>query len=203
MAEIDDTSSDTDDNMNDNMDNNTSGVDDIETGDIADEAPIEDLPNTSVEVHTHINFGMTGSFPLRLAELFFADDGIYIVEYGYITPLFGLGARKHRREAKAMKAVYDRHGLDEVLVQGDSVTWLNYATVTQVTLYDGGRLGRPKIAVQPENGPSHAYRLHDSIFEELAFSVEEVCERYDVTVEKNAGIGFSPSESLRRFFNRV
>jgi hypothetical protein len=164
---------------------------------------VEDLPYTAVEVHTHVHFGMTGSFPLRLAELFFADDGLYIVEYGYITPLFGLGARKHHREAEAMASVFDHHGLDEVLVQGDSVTWLNYATVSQVVLYDGGRLGRPKIAVQPNYGSSYAYRLHDdTIFEDLALDIEDVGERYEITVDRRTGVGFSPGESLRRFFDR-
>ena len=192
---MNDTPSDTDDDI--------SGTTDSKTEDIADETTVEDLPNTDVEVHTHVHFGMTGSFPLRLAELFFADDGLYIVEYGYITPLFGLGARKHRRESEAMKSVYDHHGLDEVLVQGDSVTWLNYATVAQVVLYDGGRLGRPKIAVYSESGSSHAYRLHGiEVFAELALDIETVCERYGITVDRRAGVGFSPGESLRRFFNR-
>jgi hypothetical protein len=190
MAETDDTLSDTED----------TGAGNTEAGDIDDTA-VDDLPNTAVEVHTHVHFGMTGSFPLRLAELFFADDGLYIVEYGYITPLFGLSIRKHRREAKAMEAVFEHHGLDEVLVQGDSVTWLNYATVDQVILYDGGRLGRPKIAVYPESGPSHAYRLHDcEDFTELALDTEEVCTRYEITVDRRTGVGFSPGESLRRFF---
>jgi hypothetical protein len=186
MTETNDTPTETDDSI--------PGVDD---------SGAEDLPNTAVEVHTHVHFGMTGSFPLRLADLFFADDGLYIVEYGYITPLFGLGARKHRREAEAMASVFDHHGLDEVLVQGDSVMWLNYATVAQVILYDGGRLGRPKIAVQPKYGSSYAYRLHDTdVFSELALDIEEVCERYEVTFDRRAGVGFSPSESLQRFFDR-
>jgi hypothetical protein len=196
MAETDDTPFDTDDNTPD-----TTNADDE---DRVAESTVEDLPNTAVEIHTHVHFGMTGSFPLRLAELFFADDGLYIVEYGYITPLFGLSMRKHRREAKAMEAVYNHHDLDEVLVQGDSVTWLNYATIACVTLYNGGRLGRPKIAVQPENGPSHAYRLHNdnAVFTDLARNIEDVCERYEVTVERRAGVGFNPSESLQRFFHR-
>lgn len=195
VAGMNDTQPDTDDN--------TSGATDGAAEDIADEPTVEDLPNTDVEVHTHVHFGMTGSFPLRLAELFFADDGLYIVEYGYITPLFGLGARKHRREAEAMKSVYEHHGLDEVLVQGDSVTWLNYATVAQVVLYEGGRIGRPKIAVYSENRPSHAYRLHEiEGFEEFALDIETVCERYGITVDRRAGVGFSPGESLRRFFDR-
>lgn len=194
MAGTNDTSSD----------DNTSGTTDVEAEDNADEPPVEDLPNTDVEVHTHVHFGMTGSFPLRLAELFFADDGVYIVEYGYITPLFGLGAQKHHREAEAMKSVYEHHGLDEVLVQGDSVTWLNYATVSQVVLYDGGRIGRPKIAVYIADRASYAYRLHDiEFFEEFELDIEAVCERYGVTVDRRTGVGFSPGESLRRFFDRA
>lgn len=187
---------------NENPSKTDGDLSDTNEGEIKDIA-VDDLPNTDVEVHTHVHFGMTGSFPLRLAELFFADDGLYIVEYGYITPLFGLGAHKHRREAGAMAAVYDHHGLDEVLLQGDSFTWLNYAAIDQVVLYDGGRIGRPKIAVYSENGPSHAYRLHDiEVFEELEADIEEICTRYEITVDRRTGVGFSPGESLRRFFDR-
>ncbi|MFC6988989.1 hypothetical protein ACFQJD_10165 [Haloplanus sp. GCM10025708] len=35
-----------------------------------DPAQFEDLPNTDIEVDLHVHFGMAGSFPLRLADLF-------------------------------------------------------------------------------------------------------------------------------------
>ncbi|MCL7417466.1 MAG: hypothetical protein M8354_06465 [Halalkalicoccus sp.] len=168
-----------------------------------DPSAFEDLPSTDVTVDTHVHFGMTGSFPLRLAELFFADDGVYIAEYGYIMPLFGLGTRKHHREAAAMRRVYEVHGLGEVLLQADRVIWHSYENLHRVVLYDGGRLGRTKITVYPEEGTSHAYRLHDEVqFVELTPEIERCGERYGFPVEANAGIGVRPRASLGRFWNR-
>lgn len=168
-----------------------------------DPATFEDLPSTDVAVDYHVHFGMTGSFPLRLAELFFADDGLYIAEYAYIMPIFGLGARKHHREAAAMRRIYEVHGLGEVLLQADQVTWHSYENLTRVALYDGGRLGRAKIAVHPGEGGSHAYRLHDDIlFEDLVAETERCGERYGFSVEANAGVGVRPMASIRRFWSR-
>ncbi|MFC7044153.1 hypothetical protein ACFQH6_00895 [Halobacteriaceae archaeon GCM10025711] len=169
-----------------------------------DEAAFEDLPNTDVAVEAHVHFGMTGSFPLRIAELFFADDGLYIAEYAYITPMFGLGARKHRREASAMQAVYDVHGLDEVLLQADTVVWHSYENLDRVVLHDGGWLGRPKIAVYPAYGASHAYRLHDDADpDDIAAEVRPVVDDHGVTFERHAGVGFDPFENVGRFFGRA
>jgi hypothetical protein len=192
----------TDEGVGDRTTDDADGVDDDATGTAGavDEAAFEDLPNTDIEVHAHVHFGMAGSFPLRLAELFFADDGLHVVEYAYITPMFGLGARKHRREAGAMAAVYDHHGLDEVLLQGDAVTWLAYDAVERVVVHDGGRLGRPKITVHAADGPSPAYRLHDeAVPAEIAAEIEGCAERYDFGVELVSGVGFAPIENVRRF----
>lgn len=168
-----------------------------------DPSVFEDLPSTDVTVDTHVHFGMTGSFPLRLAELFFADDGIYIAEYGYIMPLFGLGTHKHHREAAAMQRVYEAHGLGEVLLQADRVIWHSYENVHRVVLYDGGRFGRTKVAIHPWEGGSHAYRLHDEVlFAELTPEIEHCGDRYGFAVETNAGIGIRPRAGLGRFWNR-
>ena len=165
-----------------------------------DEAAFEDLPSTDIEVDIHVHFGMTGSFPLRLAEVFFASDGLHIVEYGYITPLFGLGLKRHRREADSMQTVYDYHGIDEVVLQGDSVIWLDYGVVERVALHDGGRLGRPKLTVETDDR-SYAYRLHDEDdIEALAAEIEACADRHGFAVETVSGLGFTPRESVRRFF---
>lgn len=164
-----------------------------------DETEFDDLPSTDIEVSIHVHFGMTGSFPLRLADLFFADDGLHIAEYAYITPLFGLGTRKHRRESRGMQAIYDHHGLDEVLLQADSVTWLAYDTVERVVIHDGGRLGRPKLTVYTDEH-SYAYRLHnEQTAEELAADIGS--NQRAVRVETVSGVGFSPLENVRRFFS--
>lgn len=167
-----------------------------------DSDSFDDLPNTGIEVETHVHFGMTGSFPLRIAELFFASDGLHIVEYAYITPLFGLGTRKHKREAKTMQSIYDVHGLDVVLLHGDSVIWLNYASLDRVTVHDGGRLGRPKITVETA-GPTYAYRLHDDLdTESLAARVTDSAERHGFSVDLVSGMGVTLRETVRRLCAR-
>lgn len=178
----------------------TSAVDEADDAEF-DEAEFEDLPNTDVEVELHVHFGMAGSFPLRLAELFFADDGLYIVEYSYITPLMGLGTRKHHREADAMAAVYEHHGLDEVLLQGDSFTWLNYDAVDRVAVHGGGRIGRPKLTVYETDGRSHAYRLHEEReWRQLVAALEECGDRHGFPTDSALGLGLDPTENVRRFF---
>lgn len=173
----------------------------VEPPDEPAEPADEEVPTTDVEVEAHVHYGMTGSFPLRVAELFFADDGLYIAEYAYITPFVGLASRKHRREAKAMGAIYEEYGLDAVLVQADSVVWHSYDNVERVVLHDGGWLGRPKIAVYPTEGPSHGYRIHDKPgWAEATADIEALAERTDLPLERKSGLGFTPRESIRRFF---
>lgn len=167
-----------------------------------DPSEFEDLPSTDIETEVHVHFGMTGSFPLRIGDLFFADDGLHVVEYAYITPMFGLGTKKHKREAEAMQSVFDVHGLDEVLLQGDRVVWLNYDCVDRVVVYTGGYVGRPKVTVYTDDGRTYAYRLHDGTdAEELRAALSEVGETHDVAVSLESGTGFSPRESLKRFFD--
>lgn len=165
--------------------------------------PADAFPRTGIEVHSHFHFGMTGSFPLRLAELFFADDGLYIAEYAYVTPFIGLTARKHRREAGAMARLYEEYGLDAVLLEADSFVWHDYDNIDRVDVYDGGWFGRPKVAVYPTEGPSHAYRFHDRpAFEESAADLETDAPSRALPVERHDGLGFTPIESLKRFFHR-
>lgn len=172
--------------------------------DTPDDRPFDeerDNPSTDVEVEVHVHFGMTGSFPLRVAELFFADDGLYVVEYAYITPFIGLTASKHRREADAMQEVYDRFGFDAVLFQADSVVWHSYENLDRVVVHEGGWLGRPKVSIYAETGVSHAYRLHDvPAFEEAVSEIDDCAERHGFSVEREPGLGFHPRENVRRFF---
>lgn len=176
-------------------------VDGDEESEGLDPAAFEDLPSTDIEVDAHVHFGMAGSFPLRLGDLFFADDGLHIVEYSYITPMFGLGTRRHRREAEAMDRIYDVHGLDEVLLQGDKVVWLSYDDIDRVVVHDGGWIGRAKLTVYAADGASWAYRLHDTDdLGSLRADVEAAGDRYGFDVERRSGVGFSPRENVRRFF---
>jgi len=169
-----------------------------------DPEEFEDLPSTDIETDLHVHFGMAGSFPLRIVDLFFASDGLHVVEYSYITPMFGLGTKKHQREAGAMQRVYDIHGIDEVLVQADTVYWLNYEAVDRVVLHRGGYFGRPKLTIYPtdETARSHAVRLHEEDDPDaLAASLEDVAagRPFDVVVE--SGTGFDPVENVQRFFS--
>ncbi|MFB6117907.1 hypothetical protein [Halosegnis sp.] len=161
----------------------------------------EELPSSDIEVELRVGFGMTGSFPLRLADLFFTNNGLHVAEYSYLTPIFGLGARKHRREAAAMERVYEVHGVDEVLLQADTVVWHAYNDLDRVTLHDGGRLGRPRVGVYPATGASHAYRLHDvEDVDALADELRPLLNRHGVTFDHSGGLGYRPRESLARFF---
>lgn len=160
----------------------------------------EDAPGTAVEVELHVHFGMTGSFPLRMGDLFFADDGLYVAEYSYVTPFIGLASKKHRRDAGAMRAVYERYGLDAVLFEADAVYWHSYGNLERVVVHEGGWLGRPKITVYPGTSASHAYRLHDvPAFEEAIADLEACADRHGFEVERRAGLGFSLRESVERF----
>jgi hypothetical protein len=88
-----------------------------------------------------------------------------------------------------------------VLVQADSVVWHSYDNVERVVLHDGGWLGRPKIAFYPTEGPSHGYRIHDKpAWAEARADIEALAERTDLPVERKSGLGFTPRESIRRFF---
>ncbi|MFC5970913.1 hypothetical protein ACFPYI_06165 [Halomarina salina] len=163
---------------------------------------VEQLPSTAIQVDAHVHFGMTGTFPLRLADLFFTDDGAYVAEYGYVTPMFGLGTKKHRREATGMARIYAVHGIDEVLLQANVVNWVSADHLDRVVVHDGGRFGRQKITLTLADGDSFAYRLHDEDTDQSLDAVEAWTGRNDVGFERRAGVGFSPTASLRRFFGQ-
>jgi hypothetical protein len=164
----------------------------------ADAEPVE----SDIEVGIHAHFGMKGSFPLRIAELFFAADGLHIAEYGMVTPMFGLGMNKHHREAGAMKQVFEQYGIDEVLARADAVTWLAYDAIDEVVVSDGGRLGNPRIGVYTQRREAKAYRIHDDEFDSRGFvdALASYGSEYDIGVSHESGLGYRPVESLRRFF---
>lgn len=176
---------------------------DHEQEDRVSQADPEELPSADINVETHVHFGMTGSFPLRIAELFFTETGLYIAEYSYITPLFGLGTRKHRKDANAMEVLFERFGIDAVLLHADRVIWLSYESISQLVIYSGGKYGRPKVTVFEGDGQSYAYRLlgerdFDGLTEEISNRGQD--HAFDVVV-KNA-LGFNPQRNIRRFFDR-
>lgn len=163
----------------------------------------DSLPSSDIEVEAHIHFGMTGSFPLRIGELFLTSTGVYIAEYSYITPMFGLGTRKHRKDAGAMQALFERYGIDAVLLQADKFYWLAYDAIEELVLYSGGRYGRPKVTIFTADHSSYAYRLiGDRDFESMIEELQSVAEAYDLTMRIEDRLGFHPHRNLRRFFTR-
>lgn len=166
----------------------------------------DEPPASGVEVLVHVHFAMRGSFPLRLADLFFADDGLYVAEYAYVTPLFGLAAGSHRREAAVMAETYDRYGLDAALVRAERVEWRPYRLLERVTHYDGGRFARAKLVVETDDATVE-YRLHadaperrdgstdatgrggETLAADLSV-VESECD-VDVAVREGSGLGFT------------
>lgn len=172
-----------------------------ETGATPDEGH-PDLPTTDIDVEAHIHFGMAGSFPLRLAEFFLVGDGLYIAEYSRITPLFGLATRQPGKDAAAMGAIYDRDGIDGVLLSADRVLWLNPDSIDRVTLHDGGWLGYPKITVYTADRQSYAYRVHggERSFEGIAADLDDWADGVGVETEAVGGLGLSLRENVVRFF---
>lgn len=170
-----------------------------ETADAGDER----IGRSGIDVRLHGHFGMTGSFPLRIAEVFFASDGVHVAEYGIITPLFGLGASKHEREAAAMQQVLDEHGLDEVLARSDAVRWFSYDAIERVVVSDGGWLGNPRLGLYPTEGEPHAYRIHDDGFDPDSFTdrLSAIADDDGFDVVAESGLGYRPRESVRRFIS--
>lgn len=158
----------------------------------------EEPGEPSVGVHVH--FGMTGTVPLRLAELFFTDAGLRIVEYGTFTPLFGLATGGPRRAAARMARAYVDGGLAAAWERGDRTVALDYDAVERVVVHDGGRLARERIAVHVPEGPPYAYRIHAPV--EVGALVDGLASfgpTADLPVAVRSGVGFAPLESLRRF----
>lgn len=161
------------------------------------------VPTADIAVEATVHFGMAGTFPMRVAELFFTSRGLYLAEYSYITPLWGLGTRKHRRDASAVRALYEKYGIDAVLLHADRVLWLDYDFLDRIALYTGGWLGRPKVTVFAADGPSYAYRLFgDREFDAVAADVRAAADRHGVAVSVTDGVGFHPRRNLARFFDR-
>lgn len=161
------------------------------------------LPTSDIEVEAHVHFAMAGSFPLRMAEFFFTDSGVFVAEYSYIMPLFGLGLKTHHKNADAMAAIYDRYGIDGVLMHGDKLLWFNYGMIDRVALYSGGVIGRPKVTIYAEDGESYAYRLLGEYdFDELTADLNACASSHGMTVESRDGIGLNPRENLARFFRQ-
>ncbi|WP_435157526.1 hypothetical protein [Haladaptatus sp. DFWS20] len=147
--------------------------------------------------YAYVNFGMTGTIPLRMADLVFTRDCLVIAVYGRITPLFGLARGTPKRSAAAMRRRYEEDGIDGVLVAADEVHRIEYDDVDRIELYDGGRIAREKIAVHTGDEPPYAYRIHAPI--DIPALADALSPVLGESVEIQTGMGFNPRMSIARF----
>jgi len=150
-------------------------------------------------VRVHVHFAVSGTFPLRVADLCFTDAGVSVLEYALVTPLHGLLRRSPSAHAAAFADVYRADGLAGAREFADVEHRVPYADVETVRLYDGGAFGREKIVVDAD-GRSFAYRVHAPVdLDALARALSALGRRRGFAVERRSGLGFSPRESLARF----
>lgn len=157
-------------------------------------------PGGDAAVHVHVHLAMTGTFPLRVADLLFTDVELVVPEYEYLTPLFdiargrvaGIGRRARQRHAAA--------GLAGLVEAAERTHRVPYRDVERVRVYDGQGLGRPKVAVDVREGPPYAYRIHAPVeIAALTDALSGLGDRRGFAVESSSALGFSPLASLRRF----
>ena len=148
-----------------------------------------DPPSDPGTDHVRVHYGMTGSVPLRLFEFVFEPAGCYLLDCGAFTPLFGLASGGHRRRAAALDAAYADHGVDGLLADADTVTWLSVDRIDRVTLHDGGWFARPKLSIATNgDAPARSVRLHaidvDALADALGALVGDA-----IRVDRTSGAG--------------
>lgn len=151
-------------------------------------------------VHVHVHAVMSGTFPLRMADLVFTDSALVIPEYQYLTPLFGIARGKTHDVAAEAAERYQRKGLSGVVAFAERTHSVSYDRVDRVRLYDGGVFGRPKVAVDVVSGPPYAYRVHAPVdLDGLGGALTSLGGRRGFAVERGSGLGFDPVANVRRF----
>lgn len=151
-------------------------------------------------VHVHVHLVMAGAFPLRMADLVFTDRRLIIPEYHYLTPLFGIARRETHRVADRAVERYAEDGVDGLLDMAERTHRVDYADLDRVRVYDGGAVGRPKIAADMIDGSVYPYRVHAPIdVPAFASALGSLGDRRGFAVERHTTHGFDPVASLRRF----
>ncbi|MFT4891436.1 MAG: hypothetical protein ACI9YT_002368 [Halobacteriales archaeon] len=151
------------------------------------------------DVHVHVHLAVTGSFPLRVADLLFAGDELLVPEYEHLTPLFGLAGNGMSRASEAARERYREDGVAGLVDMAERVHRVPYDEIEAVRIYDS-RIGRPKIAVRPDEGAPYAYRVHAPVdVQALTDALRSLGERRGFAVERRSKIGFHPGNALRRF----
>lgn len=154
----------------------------------------------AANVHVHVHRVMGGAFPLRVADLLFTDGSLVIPEYRYLTPLFGVarGGTQSATDAAAERVRTD--GVAGLVEMAERTHRVAYDDIEGIQLYDGGSIGRPKIAVDVDSGPPYAYRIHAPVeIDRLVSALTGLGARRGFDVRFHSTVGFSPLKSVRRF----
>jgi len=155
---------------------------------------------TGTDVHVHVHLVMAGTFPLRVADLLFADDRLMVPEYEFLTPLFGLARGQTADAGQVARERYANEGITGLVEAAERTHRVTYEDLDAVRLYEGGGLGRPKLAVDVSEGPPYAYRIHAPVdIDELTEALTSLGTRRGFDVDRFRSLGFSPTNSLRRF----
>lgn len=156
-------------------------------------------PDPPAAVHVHVHMAMTGSFPLRVADLLFTDAAVVIPEYAYLTPLFGIARGKARDAGESARERYREGGLSGLVEHSERTHRIPYDAVEAVRLSTGS-VTRPKVAVDPADGPPYAYRIHAPVEpDDLADALRSLGDRRGFGVQHRSDSGLALRNSLRRF----
>jgi hypothetical protein len=151
-------------------------------------------------VHVHVHLAMTGTFPLRIADLLFTDSRLLIPEYEFLTPMFGLAFGRLGRAGEIARNRYREDGTAGLVAAAERTHRIRYEGIDRIRVYDDSGLGRPKVAVDVTDGPPYAYRVHAPLeVDRLTEALRALGERRGFGVTSSPTLGFSPVNSLRRF----
>lgn len=153
----------------------------------------------STPVHVHVHLVMTGTFPLRVADLLFTDGELLVPEYEFLTP-FALARGKVETVSRTASKIHQKEGVSGLLDAAERTHRLPYDEVQGVRIYDGGRFARPKVAIDVGGGPPYAYRVHSPVdLPALTAALASLGDRRGFDVQSSGGAGFHPLSSVRRF----
>jgi hypothetical protein len=145
---------------------------------------------------------VTGSFPLRVADILFTNEAVVVPEYDHLTPVFGLLAGGTERASERARKRYREDGLAGLVEAAERVHRVPYDDVSVVRL-SVSRIARPKLAVEPVDAVPYAYRVHAPIEVDPLFdALQSLGDRRGFDVERRSAIGYDPVESVRRFLAR-
>lgn len=152
-----------------------------------------------IDVSVHVHFVMTGTFPLRVADVLFTGEAVLIPEYEYLTPLLGIGRGGAATAAERARERYRADGPAGLGELAERTHRIPYSELERSCLYDS-RLTNPKLALEVREGVPYAYRIHAPVdLAALGDALRSLGSRKGFDVTRRSGLGFSPQNSLRRF----